>query len=91
MYVMIWQLYKRHLIDETISWPRIMFPNIQHCHADEDLVSCLKYLLNYGFYKFGVEVGKYRFADKCNETSVLNFPMYSFPESIFHLLWSLYI
>ena len=87
--IMVRQLYKRNLSAETISWPRIMFPNIQRCHADEDLGTCLKYLLNYGFYKFGIEVGKYGFADKYNETSALHFLVYTFPESIFHLLWSL--
>jgi hypothetical protein len=56
--VRVRQLYKRQLSGELISRPHIMFPNIQRCHADHDLRSCFKYLLNYGFYKFGVEVGK---------------------------------
>lgn len=33
-----------------------MFPNITRADADKDLTNCLKYLANYGFYKFGVEV-----------------------------------
>jgi hypothetical protein len=56
--VRVRQLYKRQLSGEPISRPHIMFPNIQRCHADRDLRSCFKYLLNYGFYKFGIEVGK---------------------------------
>lgn len=56
--VRVRQLYKRQLSGELISRPHIMFQNIQRCHADRDLRSCFKYLLNYGFYKFGIEVGK---------------------------------
>lgn len=56
--VRVRQLYKRQLSGEMISRPYIMFQNIQRCHADRDLRSCFKYLLNYGFYKFGIEVGK---------------------------------
>lgn len=33
-----------------------MFPSITRKDADKDLENCLKYLANYGFYKFGVEV-----------------------------------
>jgi hypothetical protein len=60
-----------------------MFPDIQRCHADQDLQTCLKYLLNYGFYKFGIEVGKYGFAKKYNETSVLHFLCILFQQESF--------
>lgn len=33
-----------------------MFPTISRNDADKDLVHCFKYLANYGFFKFGVEV-----------------------------------
>ncbi|VEN64257.1 unnamed protein product, partial [Callosobruchus maculatus] len=33
-----------------------MFPNIKRMDADTNLRSCLKYLANYGYYKFGVEI-----------------------------------
>jgi len=56
--VRVRQIQKRHSNGEPISRPHVMFPNIQRCHADQDLRTCFKYLLNYGFYKFGVEVGK---------------------------------
>lgn len=56
--VRVRQLYKRQLSGEPVSRPHIMFPDIQRSHADHDLRSCFKYLLNYGFYKFGIEVGK---------------------------------
>jgi len=62
--VRVRQIQKRHSNGEPISRPHIMFPNIQRCHADQDLRNCFKYLLNYGFYKFGVEVGKSHFANK---------------------------
>lgn len=35
---------------------KLMFPDITRADADKDLVHCFKYLVNYGFYKFGVEV-----------------------------------
>ncbi|XP_025831153.1 piezo-type mechanosensitive ion channel component [Agrilus planipennis] len=34
----------------------LMFPNIKRADADKDLKSCIKYLFNFGFYKFGVEI-----------------------------------
>ena len=33
-----------------------MFPKITVREADKNIKTCIKYLLNYGFYKFGVEV-----------------------------------
>ncbi|XP_052747026.1 piezo-type mechanosensitive ion channel component [Bicyclus anynana] len=35
---------------------KLMFPNITRKEADKDLIHCIKYLMNYGFYKFGVEI-----------------------------------
>ncbi|RVE48798.1 hypothetical protein evm_006572 [Chilo suppressalis] len=35
---------------------KIMFPDITRKEADVDLVHCIKYFTNYGFYKFGVEI-----------------------------------
>ena len=72
--VRVRQVHKRHSNGEPISFPRVMFTNIQRCHADQDLRTCFKYLLNYGFYKFGVEVGKSGFANKC--TVVLQYGCY---------------
>lgn len=39
-----------------------MFPGITSQDADKDLEHCFKYLANYGFYRFGVEVS-YIFID----------------------------
>lgn len=36
--------------------PFFMFPSITRKDADKDLQHCFKYLANFGFYKFGVEV-----------------------------------
>ncbi|XP_037297893.1 piezo-type mechanosensitive ion channel component isoform X3 [Manduca sexta] len=35
---------------------KIMFPEITRKEADKDMIHCIKYLVNYGFYKFGVEI-----------------------------------
>ncbi|XP_075992565.1 piezo type mechanosensitive ion channel component isoform X2 [Anticarsia gemmatalis] len=35
---------------------KIMFPDITRKEADIDIMHCIKYLVNYGFYKFGVEI-----------------------------------
>ncbi|XP_045785100.1 piezo-type mechanosensitive ion channel component isoform X15 [Maniola jurtina] len=35
---------------------KVMFPNITRKEADKDMIHCVKYLMNYGFYKFGVEI-----------------------------------
>lgn len=34
----------------------LMFPDITRPDADTNVKNCIKYLLNYGYYKFGVEV-----------------------------------
>lgn len=36
--------------------PYFMFPHIKRTDADKNLKNCLKYLANFGFYKFGIEV-----------------------------------
>lgn len=40
--------------------PYFMFPNIKRSDADKNLKNCIKYLFNYGFYKFGIEVSYLR-------------------------------
>ncbi|XP_022128318.2 piezo-type mechanosensitive ion channel component isoform X4 [Pieris rapae] len=35
---------------------KLMFPDITRNEADKDLIHYIKYLFNYGFYKFGVEI-----------------------------------
>lgn len=36
--------------------PTVLFPNVTRKDAEQDLRQMVKYLANYGFYKFGVEV-----------------------------------
>jgi len=50
------QKYKRHLKGRPLSKPLRMFPGITFKDVDHDIPHCLKYLLNFGFYRFGVEV-----------------------------------
>ncbi|XP_025196089.1 piezo-type mechanosensitive ion channel component-like isoform X2 [Melanaphis sacchari] len=50
------QKYKRHLKGRPLSKPLRMFPGITFKDVDHDIPHCLKYLLNFGFYRFGVEI-----------------------------------
>jgi len=35
---------------------KLLFPHIIRADAEKDLVGLVKYLLNFGFYKFGIEI-----------------------------------
>ncbi|XP_025418827.1 piezo-type mechanosensitive ion channel component-like isoform X7 [Sipha flava] len=50
------QKYKRHLKGRPLAKPLRMFPGITFKDVDLDIPHCLKYLLNFGFYRFGVEI-----------------------------------
>ncbi|XP_050528332.1 piezo-type mechanosensitive ion channel component-like isoform X3 [Daktulosphaira vitifoliae] len=50
------QKYKRHLKGRSLAKPLRMFPGITYKDVDKDIPHCLKYLLNFGFYRFGVEI-----------------------------------
>lgn len=39
--------------------PKIIFPRVTRHEADKDLPHMIKYLFNFAFYKFGIEVNKY--------------------------------
>lgn len=54
--VTIRQKYVRHLRGRPLSRSRVLFPRISYKDVNEDILSCIKYLFNYGFYRFGVEV-----------------------------------
>ncbi|XP_057329611.1 piezo-type mechanosensitive ion channel component isoform X5 [Microplitis mediator] len=49
------QTFYRHGRGESSETPEVMFPKIKRADADRGIAECLKFLLNYGFYKFGVE------------------------------------
>lgn len=56
------QKYKRHSKGRPLAKPLRMFPGITFKDVDLDIPHCLKYLLNFGFYRFGVEVIHYYLA-----------------------------
>lgn len=43
---------------KPISRPYFLFPSIKRSDADKNLKNCFKYLMNFAFYKFGVEVSE---------------------------------
>ena len=47
---------QRYLYQDSRKIPDgIIFPNTKRADADNGLEDCFKYLVNYGFYKFGLE------------------------------------
>lgn len=51
--LLVWQIHRRGSLSRR---PTVPFPSINRPLADKDIKSCAKFLLNYAFYKFGVEV-----------------------------------
>ncbi|KAJ8961208.1 hypothetical protein NQ318_008891 [Aromia moschata] len=54
--ILIRQHYYRISRGKPTTRAFFMFPKVTRVDADKDLKTCLKYLANYGFYKFGVEI-----------------------------------
>ncbi|XP_065226860.1 piezo-type mechanosensitive ion channel component isoform X3 [Planococcus citri] len=50
------QKYIRHLKGRPLSRSLILFPRISYKDANAGVLSCIKYLFNYGFYRFGLEI-----------------------------------
>lgn len=50
------QKRKRFLSGKATTRPKVLFPRITRQDADKDVLSMLKYLANFIFYKFGIEV-----------------------------------
>lgn len=50
------QKYKRHMHGRPLSRPVVMFPRVTYKEANRDVTHCIKYLLNFGFFRFGIEV-----------------------------------
>ncbi|XP_022834650.1 piezo-type mechanosensitive ion channel component isoform X2 [Spodoptera litura] len=52
--------YRQKALRESGALPKerikTIFPEITRKEADIDLIHCIKYLINFGFYKFGVEI-----------------------------------
>lgn len=54
------QLFYRTQNQLTPPVTGIIFDTITREHLDDGLLSCIKYFINYSFYKFGLEVSKYQ-------------------------------
>lgn len=54
--IRIRQCFYRKEIGEPLETPQVMFPSITRADADKGIPECLKFLFNYGFYKFGLEI-----------------------------------
>ncbi|XP_046824974.1 piezo-type mechanosensitive ion channel component isoform X4 [Vespa crabro] len=54
--IRIRQWFYRNAKGESLDTPQVMFPNISRVDADKGIPECLKFLFNYGFYKFGLEM-----------------------------------
>nr|XP_034178628.1 piezo-type mechanosensitive ion channel component isoform X2 [Osmia lignaria] len=54
--IRIRQCFYRQQRGEPLDTPQVMFPSITRANADKGIQECLKFLFNYGFYKFGVEM-----------------------------------
>ncbi|XP_024082959.1 piezo-type mechanosensitive ion channel component 1 isoform X5 [Cimex lectularius] len=50
------QKFHRHLQGRQLFRPLVMFPKITHSDVDKDVPHFIKYMMNYGFYRFGVEL-----------------------------------
>lgn len=46
----------RFLSGKSIARPKVLFPRVTRNDADRDISYLIKYLFNFAFYKFGVEV-----------------------------------
>lgn len=55
-FIILWQTIKRIKLNKSPRTPTVVFRNIRRADADRDIPHLIKYLLNYGFYKFGIEV-----------------------------------
>ncbi|XP_051158273.1 piezo-type mechanosensitive ion channel component-like isoform X4 [Leptopilina boulardi] len=53
--VTVRQWFHRQEKGEPLDPPQIMFPKIVRSDADKGIIPCLKFLFNFGFYKFGIE------------------------------------
>ncbi|XP_026674428.1 piezo-type mechanosensitive ion channel component isoform X4 [Ceratina calcarata] len=53
--IKIRQCFHRKAQGEPLETPQVMFPSVTRETADKGVPECLKFLFNYGFYKFGVE------------------------------------
>jgi hypothetical protein len=55
-FIILYQTINRIKQNKTPRTPTVVFRNIRRADADKDIPHLLKYLINYGFYKFGIEI-----------------------------------
>jgi piezo-type mechanosensitive ion channel component 1/2 len=54
--LVLWQTIKRIKKNKPARTPTVVFKSIRRSDTDKDIPNLLKYLINYGFYKFGIEI-----------------------------------
>ncbi|KAK7789716.1 hypothetical protein R5R35_007290 [Gryllus longicercus] len=54
--IIIRQQYRRQKMNLPLKRPEVLFPDINRNNADRNLKSGIQFLVNYGFYKFGIEI-----------------------------------
>ncbi|XP_037048036.1 piezo-type mechanosensitive ion channel component isoform X2 [Bradysia coprophila] len=54
--ILMRQKRKRFLSGKPMTRPKVLFPRTTRLDADKDVLSMLKYLANFVFYKFGIEI-----------------------------------
>lgn len=54
--IILWQTIKRIKKNKSPRTPTVVFRNIRRSDADKDILHLIKYIVNYGFYKFGIEI-----------------------------------
>lgn len=55
-FIILYQTIKRIKQNKPSRTPTVVFKNIRRSDADRDIPHLIKYLINYGFYKFGIEI-----------------------------------
>lgn len=55
-FIILWQTIRRISKNKTPRTPTVVFRDVRRADADRDIPHLLKYLVNYGFYKFGIEI-----------------------------------
>lgn len=55
-FVILYQTIRRIKQNKPPRTPTVVFKNIRRADADKDIPHLIKYLINYGFYKFGIEI-----------------------------------
>lgn len=54
--ILMHQQRKRFLNGKSVARPKVLFVRVTRNDADKDLTHLVKYLFNFAFYKFGVEI-----------------------------------